>query len=272
VERTPDLPTTIPAPRPWFPAAARMLRSFFDANRKLTYRLEPMLPQAREHLFEAYESTVAQYMNARPNQLVVDVGGGKSCPFSKYREPALGTRIVAVDISEAEMRDNSDVDEARVGNIMQELPFEPGEVDLIVSRSVLEHLVDLDSFVATSQKVLKPGGYFIHLLPGRYAPFAVINRSLPSWLSRKVLYFFQPRVIGICGFPAFYDKCNHSALAKSLHAHGLELEECRVSYYQSQYFNFFVPLYLVSVAYELVARAVGARELAAYYLIIARKQ
>ena len=249
-----------------------MLRRFLDANRRVSQRLELRLPQAREDLFDTYEATVARFMNARPNQLVVDVGGGKSCPFARYRRPELATRIVAVDVSTDEISTNRDVDEARVGDIMQNLPFAAGEADMIVSRSVVEHLVSLDAFLATSARVLKPGGAFIHLFPGRFALFAVINRALPNWLSRRVLFFFHPAAVGICGFPAFYDKCYSTAVERSLRAHGFELEECRITYYQSRYFDFFFPAFLASAAYELIVRAMGWRNLGAYLLIVARKR
>lgn len=241
-------------------------------NRRASAWLELRLPQARDDIFTIYETVVAQQMNARPGQLVVDVGGGRSCPFSKDRQPALGTRIVAVDVSEEEIRHNRDVDETRVANIMERLPFEPGEVDMIVSRSVLEHLTDLESFVANSGRALKAGGYFTHLFPSRFAPFAVINRALPAGFSKKVLYFFQPQVKGICGFPAFYDRCYDSAVRRLLDAQGFDVEDTRVSYYQSRYYNFFVPAYLLSALYELAVRAAGRRDLGAYLLVVARKR
>lgn len=211
-------------------------------------------------------------MNARRGQLVADVGGGRSCPFSKDREPEMQTRIVAVDVSHDEIKHNRDVDEARVANIMERLPFAPAEVDMIVSRSVLEHLTDLEAFVANSRTALKPGGYFIHLVPARFAPFAVINRALPAAFSKRLLYFFHPKVRGICGFPAFYDRCYHSALTRLLDAHGFDVEDSVVSYYQSRYFDFFFPAYLLSALYELVVRAAGRRDLAAYVLVVARKR
>jgi 2-polyprenyl-6-hydroxyphenyl methylase/3-demethylubiquinone-9 3-methyltransferase len=249
-----------------------MLRPILDANRRMSRWLEPRLPQAREDMYDVYERTVARYMNAQPNQLVVDVGGGKSCPFAKYRRPELGTRIVAVDISEDEIVHNRDVDDRRVGDITKELPFAPGEVDMVVSRSVLEHLEDLEAFIDASARVLKPGGMFIHLLPSRFAPFAVLNRALPNWLSRRIVYFFHPETVGINGFPAFYDRCYDSALSRLLAARGFATEECKIGYYQSQYFNFLFPLYVVSVSYEMLMLATRARNLGAYILIVARKQ
>ena len=78
-------------------------------------------------------------MNSRPNQIIVDVGGGKSCTFAQYRDPTQKARIIVGDVSQEELDYNIDVDEKKVANIARGLPFETEEVDLIVSRFVLEH-------------------------------------------------------------------------------------------------------------------------------------
>jgi len=209
----------LPQPATW------AIRRFFDANRRLSARIESRLPHARDDLYAISETTVAEYMNGRPRQLVVDGGDGRSCPFAKYRDPRPGTRIMAIDVSEDEIRHNR-----------------------------------------------QPGGVFIHLSPSRFAPFAVINRALPHWLSRRLLDFLQPQVVGICGFPASYDRCYFTALAGLLTAHEFQIEQHRLRYYRSRYFNFFVPAYLASIAYEVCARATQRRDLAACVLVVARKR
>jgi SAM-dependent methyltransferase len=214
---------------------------------------------------------VAYYMNLRTKQTVADVGGGKSCPFAKYRDPAQKTKIIAVDTSESELEQNTDVDEKRVANVVQGLPFETEEVDLIVSSSVLEHLENLDDFVANSTKSLKKGGYFIHLFPSKYAPFALINQALPHTFSKPVVDFFRSEQRGICGFPALYRDCYYSAIRRLLKKHNLEIVDIHLSYYQSIYFSFFAPLFLVSALYELLIQTLGAKNLCAYLLVIARK-
>jgi SAM-dependent methyltransferase len=248
-----------------------MLRPFFEANRRMSRWVEARLPQARDNMYDIYERTVAQYMNARPDQVVVDVGGGKTCPFAKYRRPGLNTRIIAVDISAEEISQNKDVDDCRVADVTRELPLACGEADMVVSRSVLEHLRDLDAFVAASSKVLKTGGMFIHLMPGRFAPFAIINRALPNWLSRRMIHYLHPSTVGIGGFPAFYDRCYESALTQVLEARGFVVEEMKLGYYQSQYYNFLFPAFLASASYEMLVRSLRARNLAAYVLVVARK-
>ena len=248
------------------------LRKFFAANRELCKKIEPYLPQAQTKIFDLYEKVVAQYMNSRAGQTVVDVGGGKSCAFAKYRDPAQKARIIAVDISEEELKHNTDVEEKKVANIEHGLPFGAEEVDLIVSRSVLEHLERLDDFVANSKQALKKGGYFIHLFPSKFAPFSLINQALPHTLSRRVLHFLIPESKGIGGFPTFYKYCYYSGINELLKKHDFEIVDIHLGYYQQEYFYFFAPLFLVNALYEALIQALGAKNLGAYLLVIARKK
>lgn len=147
-----------------------VLQRFFNIKRKVSNILAALLPQVRDSLFEVYEDVVIHYMNEKPGQVIGDVGGGKSCPFSGSGKPGFSTRIIAVDILEEKLRHNRDVDEVRVADTTRVLPFGEREVDLIVSRSVLEHPEDLGGFIASSRVALRSEGYFMHLLPCGYAP------------------------------------------------------------------------------------------------------
>ena len=249
-----------------------MLKRFFEINRDLCKKIELRLPQAKTHIFLFYEKVVACYMNARPNQIILDIGGGESCPFAKYRDPSINARIIAVDVSGEAMKNNHDVDEKRVADVTDDLPFGNGEVDLIVSRTVLEHLQNPESFIAISSRILKRDGYFINLFPSKFAPFAFLNVMLPKKISTKLLSCFFPESRGLTGFPEFYKKCYYTAIKSLFEKHGLEIVNSYLSYYQSHYFRFFVPLFLVSALYEILLQAFGAKDLCAYVLVVARKK
>lgn len=247
-----------------------VFRKFFKVNRNLAWRIEPYLPQAKtdvQTMKGMYEAEVVHRMNSRPTQVVVDVGGGRSCTFAGLRDPAMRTRIIAVDVSEKELRHNCDADEKRVADITQGLPFGPGEVDLIVSSFVLEHVKDLGAFVSDSKRILKTGGYSVHLLPSKFALFALINQALPKAVSSKLVsYIYRP------GFPAYYDNCYYSAIKALLEKHDFEVAKIHLSYYQSRYFAFFLPLFVASVLYEVPLYLLGAKNPCAYLLVVARKR
>jgi ubiquinone/menaquinone biosynthesis C-methylase UbiE len=249
-----------------------MLNKFLEINRRICNKLSKLLPQAKISIFTLYEEAVAQYMNAKHNQIVIDVGGGKSCPFAKYKNTLANNKIIAIDLSLEELQQNSEVDGRVVANIISEMPLQDDSVDLTVSRSVLEHLTNLESFIVTSQSILKNNGYLIHLFPSKFAPFAIINQLLPKNLAKKILFTLRPETLGIGGFPAFYDRCYYSGIMRLLREHNLEPVHIRVTYYQSEYFSFFAPLFLAVALYEMAVYLLQWKNLSAYVLVTAQKK
>lgn len=249
-----------------------LVQRLVRGNRALSNRLVPYLPQAANDPRKAFNATVAARMNnAHRPTVVVDVGGGKKCDFAGLRASGADIRIVAVDISPAELEHNVDVDEKRVADVTSGLPFADEEGDLIVSRSVLEHLRDLEAFVRDANRVLKPGGSFIHLLPSRFSLVSIVNRLLPNAAARKILQVAIPGSRGRLGFPAFYDRCYPSALEQMLVRQGFEVEAMHLGFHQRDYFDFVFPLFLVSALYELLVFKLGLRDLCAVILVVAHK-
>jgi SAM-dependent methyltransferase len=248
-----------------------VLRSFVRANRRICAVIERRLPQRRLDISLLFERTVGKKMRNLPaGSIIVDAGGGRLCPYAEYK-PA-GLRIVAVDVTDEDLRRNIEADEWRVADIASHLPFADGEVAIVTSKHVLEHLPDTDRFIDAAHRVLKPGGWFIHLFPGRNAPFAVASRLLPDRLKQRLVHGLHPETAGTHRFPTWYDRCYSSAFRRLIEEHGFTVEQEVVSYYQSHYFGFFVPLYLVSVVWELVLMALHARDSAATLLFIARRR
>jgi ubiquinone/menaquinone biosynthesis C-methylase UbiE len=249
-----------------------MLNAFIRFNDRLCQRIESHLPQATPNIWLNYIGKVAEEMNSRTAALVVDVGGGWECPFSDLREPGCGARIVAVDVSAEDLRQNRDVDESRVADVTRQLPFDNDSVDIMTSRSVLEHFPHLEPFLRESHRVLRPGGVAIHIFPSRYAPFALINRALPHRFSQWLLHrlYAESRERG--GHLAYYDHCSPRAMTLSFQQAGFTVRSLEVSYLQSSYYRFFLPLFLLSAGYELLIRALHLRSLCAQVLIVAEKR
>ena len=248
-----------------------MLKAFIHANRRCSLWLAQYLPNAQRHTYRVYPKTVQAFLISEGPRTVLDIGGGRTCAFADPRDPGWTGRLIAVDIAPEELRLNGVADARIVLDGTQGYPFADGAVDMITSRSVLEHLSNLDSFLEQASRVLRPGGYFIHWIPCKFAPFAVINAMLPNSIARRLLFFLDESKVGICGFPVVYDRCYPAAIRRLFTTHGFEIVELRPSYYQSSYFAFFVPLFLLSSAYEIVLQWLGVENLCAHALVVARK-
>jgi ubiquinone/menaquinone biosynthesis C-methylase UbiE len=254
-------------------AVAGAATRFVSANKRMSYRIERHLPQRQLDIQAAYDQTVATCMATLPRRaVVVDVGAGKESTFARYRKRDAEVRVIGVDRSSDELAENRDVDEKRVADVTLGLPFESGEVDMVVSRSVIEHLRDSESFFREASRVLKPGGYCIHLFTSKFAPFAIANQMLPAKVATKLLDTMHPECRGKLGFESHYDKTYASGMRALLMRNGFDVENVLVSYYQSGYYNFFLPLYVLSAIYELLLQALRAENLAAKIIIVAKKR
>jgi ubiquinone/menaquinone biosynthesis C-methylase UbiE len=246
-------------------------RAFLDVNRRLSFAIASVLPQQQDMPEVRYAEFVVRAIRRKPDQLVVDVGGGKTLRYAEWIAPG-EARIVAVDISEAELSVNEHVSETRVGDVTKHMPFEDAEVDVITSSSVLEHLPDVDGFFAEASRVLKEGGVMIHVFPGRYAPFAVLNRMLPESAKRWLLFRLYPETRGLCGFRAFYHYCYFDAMVRECEQNDFEIVSAVPGYFGSSFYvTVFFPLFLLTRLWELAAWAFRARNLAAQVTIEARR-
>jgi ubiquinone/menaquinone biosynthesis C-methylase UbiE len=245
---------------------------FLRLNRRLSAAVQARLQDTASNLYRRYDEAVARYVPRSPDAVVVDVGAGRGCSFV-HRLPARASRarIVAVDVSPEELAWNRDVDERRVADIAHGLPFEDGQVQLIASRTALEHVPDVDAFFRHAARVLAPGGLAIHLIPSRYSLFAIGARLLPFAPTKALLHRLYPRTKEVIDFPVVYDRCYPSGIEQSLERHGFRDVRIEVSYNQTDYFAAFFPAYLLCLLYEIIVRRLGLRNLAAYMLVVAER-
>lgn len=249
-----------------------MLSSFFDRNRRICSWIEDRLPDAfTENFNRTYENTIRDIVSEIGPARILDIGGGKKCHIVRFCESDPNNQITALDIDFIELSQNNYVKNRVIGDATKTLPFNDGSFELVTSRSLLEHISDASSFFKDAGRVLRTNGYFIHLCPGRYAPFAVLNRLLPHRLAAKILYFFHPQYRQNCGFYAFYQDTYHDAVMRNLKENGYCPVNVQRRYYQSFYFSFFVPLYLVSLFYDFILFKIQPKNLASQLLIVAKK-
>jgi SAM-dependent methyltransferase len=247
-----------------------MIRAFLRWNVRCSNWIEERLPRAFVgQLLVAHAEIAAEAINGRPHQVVLDVGAGSMCPFAKLLHRDREPYIIGTDVSWDQLSRNGDVDCAFVADA-RHLPLRPGTVDVLATRSVLEHMQDVPGFVSESAQVLKAGGLAIHVFPGRYAPFAILNRLMPERLKRQALLLTRPKSQGRLGFPAYYNYCSEPQMVRLLQQCGFEVEVTKCHYYQSIYFKPLVLIYLISVLYDLLVSMLRIRALASQVLIVAR--
>jgi SAM-dependent methyltransferase len=245
--------------------ARSLLIRFVQFNERWSDWVEERLPKAFITQLKVAQDELLREVVDRPG-VVIDVGAGFLSPFAQRSRQAF---VVGIDIAADQIARNYDVDARLVGTAYQ-LPIRKGVIDVVVSRTLIEHLSETDTFMREVARVLRPGGVAIHLFPGRFAPFAILNRILPESIKRRLLLLAFPESRGLLGFPAFYDRCTEPNMRQLLRSLDFEVVDSRCYYYQSLYYKAFFPLYLLSLAYDLTVWRLDIRTLASQVLIVAK--
>lgn len=242
-----------------------LLQRFMQANRRLSARFDRREDAA---LYARYDNHVGQALTTLPDRgIVVDVGGGRTCSFADHLPPTHALTIVAVDVSAEELAANKTVHRTLVADVSHDLPFADGEVDLLVSRTLLEHVPDVERAAQAMARVLKPGSHTIHLLPCRYALFAIVARIVPFKLAKRTLHTVMPQSQGVVEFDVFYDHGHPRALEQAFTAAGFRDVTIEYTWDQTDYFQSFFPIFVLVLIYQRLAAACRLRILASYAIV-----
>lgn len=113
---------------------------------------------------------------------VLEIGAGTGQQARSLSDK--GYRVTAIDLPSSHYRDD------RVFEITEydgrNIPMPDHSVDVIFSSNVLEHVLDIDSFLDEQQRVMKEDGIAIHILPST----ACRLWGIPAhyvWLTRRIL-------------------------------------------------------------------------------------
>jgi ubiquinone/menaquinone biosynthesis C-methylase UbiE len=198
---------------------------------------------------------------------VLDLGGGRRCIYAHAVDPPGRVRLVAVDISAEELAANTDVSEVVVADISKSIPIQSHSANLLLSRALLEHVVDVPSAVKEMARVLTPGSTALHFVPCRYSLFGTAARIFPFEKLLRVTHIFMPWTHGQIEFPVKYDHCWPEALEAAFRSAGFATVETEVVWAQPGYFETIYPLFLMHALYEKVVRTLNLRKLASYTVV-----
>ncbi|HEX6584523.1 MAG TPA: class I SAM-dependent methyltransferase [Thermoleophilaceae bacterium] len=204
----------------------------------------------------------------RPGQAILDVGSGRAPAVPPAERPA-GVHYVGLDISSAELAaaQEGSYDERVTGDVSRFIPELEGRFDLALSYQVFEHVKPLPAALGHIHRYLKPGGVMVAQLSGTFSVFGLLNRVVPSRFATWALERFLNRAPESV-FPAFYDRCWHSALARALQP--WPSVEIIPLYTGADYLAFVRPLQALYLGFEDLAWRGDRRNLASYYIIVAR--
>lgn len=195
------------------------------------------------HPYRIFESQIESLV--RSDSVVLDAGCGRTAPVLQ-RLTGQAARLIGVDLVDfVDKLDNIEL----INSDLSSLPIADGEVDVIISRSVFEHLENPLDVYSEFARVLKPGGVVIFLTASIWDYATTIARMVPNryhaWIVSRVEGRAENDV-----FPTFYRTNSRRSIERLCSGSGLKLVELR---YLSQYPNYFMfssVMFLLGTCYE----------------------
>lgn len=243
-----------------------MLRAFVRVNRAIASSMTPTHFH-ETNVFSMFTKIVTLVIAQPQTQRVLDAGAGASWFLPDDYKRRFGLTLVGLDLDPDELALNRALDERVVCDVA-DMPIPSASIDAVTAYSGVEHFPDNEGFLRECFRVLRPGGRVVAQFPNRYAPFAILNRMLPEGLKRRLLHHLVPGSDGVLGFRAYYDRTNYSAFRRLAERTGFEVEYHHPGFFSSSYFGFFVPLYALSLALDLIRFSTGWKDAASYNLFV----
>lgn len=247
-----------------------LFRRLIRINQVLSYSIESMLPQELQRDGSQWftEAFVPRYL--RPGLKIYDVGGGRHPTFSAEQVRALNLDVTGIDISRVELDAAPPGTYARTWCADIAQVCGEGDGDLVLCRTLLEHVADVEKAISALASLLKPGGIALIFVPNRRAVFAQLNRLLPQEFKRRLLFTLFPMAREGQGFVAYYDRCTPGEL-KTLSSRNALRVEAEHYFYRSDYFTFFLPAHLLWRAYSSFTRMMWKEEASETFLMALEK-
>lgn len=252
-------------------ARPSLARRMIEWNNRASLALDRWLTPAsmRVHGWRDFTRRVVPD-HLRPGMRVYDAGGGSYPSIEAPYRAGMNLHIIGTDF------DRQELAAAPPGGFSETIRADlekdrgQGDGDLVICRSVLEHVHDPEAAWHGLASFVRPGGHVLVFVPCRNALFARLNLMLPEALKRRILFAIKPEAEAHQGFPAFYRDCAPRQFRRMAEVAGLEVVESR-AYHYSDYFNFFVPLFVGWRVWTLLARAVAGEQAAEHCAIVARR-
>lgn len=126
--------------------------------------------------------------NARLQEVVDGLLAGRrdlrvleaGCGSTSHLKMPPGSRVVGIDISEAQLRRNTHLVEKIQGDL-ETYPFAPDDFDLIICWDVLEHLPHPQRAIENFVRTLRPEGLIILAMPNVASIKGLVAKLTPFW-------------------------------------------------------------------------------------------
>lgn len=134
-------------------------------------------------------------------------------------------------------------------SIEQALPI---KVDLILSKTLLEHVPDNSASIKAMYDSLNSGGTTHHYVPSGNHPYSMILRIIGPKLQKRIIPIVRPGAESTTGYPAFFHICYPRSMVAEFEKVGFSNVQLKLFYRANDYFAFFLPAYILVSLFEKI--------------------
>jgi ubiquinone/menaquinone biosynthesis C-methylase UbiE len=198
------------------------------------------------HPYKIYERKILAKLNA--DSVLLDAGCGRTAPvLSKFVGKA--KRLLGVELVEFDPKTVPAGVELIQANLAKVSQVGDASVDLVISRSVLEHIKEIEPVYREMHRILKPGGGFIFLVPNFGDYVSLISWIVPNKFHAYIVSKTEGRDTHDT-FPAYYKSNSRSSVARLASRTGFRIVSCEYLGQSPDMLMFNAPLFLLGSLYE----------------------
>lgn len=232
----------------------------------LAIRLRDRFYDNDAHPYRIFDQQVTAQLPGNEGTLL-DAGCGRTVPVLR-RFIGKAKRLIGVELVDfTDVPQGIETYNADLGH----LPLPDGSVDVVMSRSVFEHITDPEAVYLELARVLKPGGRIVFLTANLWDYGTAVARLVPNRFHAKVVATVEGRAEEDT-FPTAYRTNTRKAVDRLAAGVGLRVTKFD---YLGQYPNYLMfngVLFFMGMCYEkLIARFNALRFLRGWILVTLEK-
>ena len=238
---------------------------FTDKDRARCERIYRKYYGGRKFHDSLYRDMIRKYL--APGQRVLDAGCGRYLKFCK--ELCDTAWVVGIDLETVMETDNKRRPFGVRGDIGR-LPFSDGQFDMVISRSVIEHLHNPAAVFREFARVLRPGGKVVIITPNKYDYVSLLAAVTPYWVHRRLVSkIFEVPQEDV--FPTLYRANTRAAIRRTFTAAGFVQKELESINHYPAYLMFSPALFRLGILYERITSLEWFRSLRSSILCVFEK-
>ena len=193
-----------------------------------------------------YQRLTAEiHRNLRADATVLEIGCGRTAPLLSAMK-GQAARLIGIDVVEFTITDPA-LELCR-NDVTAMTQIADGSVNLSFSRSVMEHIDDVERAYAEIYRVLAPGGIYVFLTPNFWDYASLIASVVPNSLHGRIVRATEGRDADDV-FPTYYKSNTTSSIRRLSAAAGLSVQNLQYLGQYPAYFRFNRTLFHLGCLY-----------------------